>query len=323
MNNLHNRKDLPLVSIVMAVYHPREDWLTEQLTSLNRQTYPNLALFICDDGPDQPVNPALFQKYITAFRWHLVRNQQNQGSNKTFERLTAMANGEYIAYCDQDDIWEDNKIELLVQKIKETDAELCCSDLSIIDENGRFIADSLTKVRKRHMFLEGADLAPKLAVRNFVTGCAMVIKADTAKAAIPFEEYMVHDHWLALYSALQGEIVFEPTATVRYRQHRENQTSVLAGVSTKEDYYRVKIEGLYKRLCSLRQRFAAAQELSDILDKTILWAQVRKEHYERPRINTAKFLWENRNFDKNTTLFEILLPLMPRFLFDKIVSLLK
>ena len=41
---------LPLISILMAVYEPRLDWLAEQLRSIRDQTYPNLRLYIVDDG---------------------------------------------------------------------------------------------------------------------------------------------------------------------------------------------------------------------------------------------------------------------------------
>ena len=323
MNDAHDLTRTSLVSIVMAVYHPKENWLIQQLESLNRQTYKNIEIIICDDGPDTPVNLELFQKCITKFPWRIVSNSANLGSSKTFERLTAMAEGKYIAYCDQDDIWEDNKIELMVNRIKKTGAVLCCSDLSMIDENGKFIADSITKVRKRHVFKEGAGLAPKLIVRNFVTGCAMIIKTETAKAAIPFEEYMVHDHWLALFSALHGEIAFEPIPTVKYRQHQSNQTSVLTGIHTKEDYDRIRIETFYKRIFSLRERFCANEKISAVLDEISAWTFARKDYYEKPSIQTAKIMWAGREFDKHSTLFELLMPLIPAFLFKKVIDILR
>ena len=42
-------QEMSLISILMAVYEPRMDWLREQLESLNVQTYPNLELIVCDD----------------------------------------------------------------------------------------------------------------------------------------------------------------------------------------------------------------------------------------------------------------------------------
>ena len=120
----------PLVSILMAVYHPNDEWLARQLASLNRQTYDNLELIVCDDGPDRPAGQDVIHRYISRFAVSYVVNTRNMGSNWTFERLTAMAAGTYVAYCDQDDIWEEDKIDRLVRRLEETGANLCFSDLS-------------------------------------------------------------------------------------------------------------------------------------------------------------------------------------------------
>lgn len=48
--------DKPLVSILLAVYKPNENWFIEQLISLNEQTYNNLELFVYDDCPDFPTS---------------------------------------------------------------------------------------------------------------------------------------------------------------------------------------------------------------------------------------------------------------------------
>lgn len=49
----------PLISILMAVYEPRLDWLREQLDSLNAQTYPNLRLYVRDDcSPTRMASPS-------------------------------------------------------------------------------------------------------------------------------------------------------------------------------------------------------------------------------------------------------------------------
>lgn len=316
-------ENLPLVTIVIAVYRPREDWLVQLLMSLNRQTYKNLELIVCDDCPDFPVDRSLFQKQITGFPWNLVSNNKNLGSNKTFERLTTMAEGKYIAYCDQDDIWESNKIELLFKRIEATGAELCCSDLSIIDENGKFIADSITKVRKRHVFLEGSGLAHKLIVRNFIAGCAMIMKTETAKAAIPFEEYMVHDHWLALFAALNGRIAFEPNATVQYRQHEDNQTAVLAGVNNKETYYRLRIELLLNRICSLKSRLNDSKGFSEYLDSVYQWVLTRQDYFLKPNIKKLNKLWKYKKHGAATSVFEMTIPLIPDFLFNKVINFLR
>ncbi len=313
----------PRVTIVMAVYKPREDWLTEQLASLNNQTYGNLDLIVCDDCPEAPVSEDFISRHITNFPYKIVFNDKNLGSNRTFERLTMMAEGDYIAYCDQDDIWEVNKIEMLVRRLERQNAVLCCSDVSIIDKNGHQTADSITKIRKRHVFKEGYNLAPDLIVHNFVTGCAMIVKTEIAKKAVPFEEHMVHDHWLALFSALQGYIAFEPTPTVKYRQHDNNQTGVLSGVHTKDDYYKLRIEHLYNRVASLRRRLAMYPDFIQVLDSVQVWVMARKEFFYKHNLKNIKRMLRYRSFSNAATVFEIFMPLIPDFFFDEVIKLLR
>ena len=108
--------DKPLISILMAVYEPRIDWLREQLVSLNEQTYPNLRLYIRDDcSPTVSYEQiqSCVQDCITHFPYTITRSEKNLGSNGTFELLTREAEGVLFAYCDQDDVWLPEKLEVL------------------------------------------------------------------------------------------------------------------------------------------------------------------------------------------------------------------
>ena len=98
----------PLIAILMAVYEPRMDWLREQLESLEKQTYPNLKLYVRDDCSETVSFEEIercIKEYIHSFPYEIQRNEANLGSNRTFERLTEEAEGTYFAYCDQDDVW--------------------------------------------------------------------------------------------------------------------------------------------------------------------------------------------------------------------------
>ena len=114
------KTDKPLIAILMAVYEPRLDWLQEQLRSLEQQTYPNLRLYLRDDcSPTVSIQEiqSCVQACILSFPYELYRNEMNLGSNKTFELLTQEADGGYFAYCDQDDIWLPEKLNVLQTKI--------------------------------------------------------------------------------------------------------------------------------------------------------------------------------------------------------------
>ena len=229
--------DKPLVSILLAVYKPNEKWLIEQLVSLNEQSYNNLELLVYDDCPEHPVNEELFNSNITNFSFKIIRRLENKGSNIAFEELTRVGNGEYFAYCDQDDIWEKDKISLMMEKFDEEYVTLVCSDLSIIDENSKKTHESIRDIRKRIIYKSGYGLAKDLLISNFVTGCAMIVRKDIAIKAIPFLDELVHDQWIAIIAALNGKIEFIDKQLIRYRQHSNNQTGILKDVYDKKSYY--------------------------------------------------------------------------------------
>lgn len=311
--------DSPLISIVMAVYEPRMDWLREQLRSLNKQTYPNLELIVRDDcSPTIPYIKIikLIAECITAFPYTVSQNNKNVGSNVTFELLTKEANGEYIAYCDQDDIWLPEKLEKLYKAITESNALLTCSDMFIIDVNGEKTADSITQVRKRHIFRSGEHLAPELIYRNFVTGCTMLARAGAAKKAIPFPTCMVHDHWIALWCAVHGSIKSLPDRLICYRLHGDNQTEMLAGVQTKDDYYRFRILPFYERAQVINKRLSIPEA-----KKALLWARVRVGNYSG-KIGAAKRLW-NMKINPTTTAFELTVLKAPQPFFRMAINLIR
>src|SRR6185503_10566774 len=103
----------PLVSVVMCTYNG-EKFLREQIDSILAQTWLNIELVIVDDvSSDNTV------KIIEDFsrkdkRIRYVVNPVNVGYNKNFEKAFGLAQGNYIAPSDQDDIWDPKKIEIMM-----------------------------------------------------------------------------------------------------------------------------------------------------------------------------------------------------------------
>jgi len=323
LNGNINCNRLPLVSILLAVYKPDEKWFEEQLFSLNEQTYNNLELFVYDDCPDYPVSEEFFKKCITNFNYTIIRGKTNQGSNKAFEELTKIASGEFFAYCDQDDIWEKDKISIMIDEFNKNDVTLVCSDLSIIDENGKRIANSITEMRKRIVYKSGNNLARELLMTNFVTGCATMVKKDIAKKAAPFEKTLVHDQWIAIIAALNGKIEFINKPLVRYRQHNYNQTGILKDVFDKKTYYIKRIEDFICRYKSLEKRLSYDHQIREPISNCLLWLNARKNYFLRPNIKDLKTMIKYRNFHKVSILIEFILPFIPESIFEFIIKLAK
>ena len=312
--------DKPLISILMAVYEPNIKWLREQLISLNEQTYPNLRLYIRDDcSPTVSFEEiqSCIKDCISAFPVIIQRNDKNLGSNLTFEKLTKEGEGDYFAYCDQDDVWLPEKLEILIKEIKIHNAALVCSDVFVMNGQGKKIANSIQDIRPRHIFYSGKNLVGTLLYRNFVIGCTMLIPANIAKEACPFVKSMVHDHYLALYAGINGNIYSYSMPLIRYRIHGGNQTGVLSNITTKEDYAKKHMGAFFKRIDELSQRFSF-EELT--LAKE--WAKARKDNYEGKPLGIYH-LWKLRNVNKATSLFELVGLRMPNFLFVWLIRLIQ
>ena len=307
----------PLIAILMAVYEPRMDWLKEQLDSLEKQAYPNLKLYIRDDcSPTAPFEEiqACVENCVHSFPYEIRRNEKNLGSNKTFERLTVDAEGEYFAYCDQDDVWLSEKLTVLQEEMERSGALLVCSDMYIIDGSGKQIADSITKVRRHHVFHSGEGLSRGLLFHNFVTGCTMLVQAEKAKAAVPFCPYMVHDHYIALWCAEHGLNQSIKKTTIRYRIHDKNQTNLLSGVTDKHSYGKIRIDTALKRFQWLSRYFSCGEDLNKEIGYGLIWAQAREDNWQHRggKVN----IWKYRKYSLIPSVFELVAARMPEVLFQ-------
>ena len=304
----------------MATYEPRMDWLKEQLDSINNQTYPWIKLYIRDDCSkietfENIVN--LVKETIVRFPYIINRNSKNIGSNCTFELLTEEAEGNYFAYCDQDDVWLPDKLLLLQKKIEETQAGLVCSDVFIINESSQVIGKSITEFRPRHIFLEGYHLSGTLIIRNFVIGCTMLIRSTIAKQSLPFALNMVHDHYLAFYNSINHRISVFSEPLVLYRQHQNNQTGVLINISNKKEYIEYHLRSFYNRVFELKNRFP-----NIVLPDISNWANARIEN-SQGKPGSIRKLFKLRSVNKATTLFEIIAFHMPEIIFRYMIRFIQ
>ena len=280
--------------------------------TLNSQDYPNLRLYIRDDcSPTVPYDDilALVARCITAFPFFIEQNEENLGSNKTFERLTVEAEGEYFAYCDQDDVWLPEKLTALEAEMRKPQVGIVCSDVFPIDASGKQIASSITELRPRHVLLDGADLSGKLIYRNFAIGCTMLIRSRIAKSAVPFAESMVHDHYLAWFTAREHEIRSIKSPLIWYRIHEGNQTGVLAGITTKRDYMDLHLNVFVSRVHELSGKADSSE-----MKVARRWADARRDNAKRIP-GAAKALWTLRSVNISTTVFELVALRLPDPLF--------
>lgn len=306
------------IAVLLSICHPNLDWLREQLASVENQTWRQLEVWIADDGPDAPVGERFFAEQLQRTPFHYAVNAENMGASKSFAQLVDWAEGDYLAFCDQDDRWLPEKLEALVKALEDTGAQASYCSLSAIDSSGQKICEDIRAIQRGVEFLAGEGLAKRLYIKNCIYGCSLLLCAQTAKAALPLPEEMGYDHWFTFWAAIQGRITFLDRPLVEHRLHSENVSEPFRGIACREVYYRRRVQGLRVRTESCLMRIAGEKSIApdvreatiDYLRRVLEWSRAR-ERWSRMEWGAVGYMWRMRKLSPKATYFELLLPFLP------------
>jgi glycosyltransferase involved in cell wall biosynthesis len=217
-----------LISIALCTYNG-ERFLGEQLESLVRQSRPPDELIVCDDRSTDGTVALLEHFAETApFPVKITVNGEGLGPTANFGKTAGMCSGDIVLFCDQDDVWHENKIELEIAAMIEAEREagadipvLVHGDLEIVDENLVPLYPSF--MRLVHPKFRYFDM-PYILEDNVAVGCTTAVNRALLEIALPLpRQALMHDWWFALNATTCGKIVFIDEALVLYRQHGSNQ----------------------------------------------------------------------------------------------------
>lgn len=204
------------IAVLMSTYNG-EAYLSAQLESLANQTVAdNMTVYIRDDRSTD----ATFE-IIDRWRKELpivLFKGENKGPALSFWELlmNPEIKADYYAFCDQDDIWDADKLECGIQKLKDGVHLYMCNS-RLIDGDG--------KVFKEYWY----EREPKVnVIRQFVCGvvqgCAVVftdeLRTHVLKQSITC--IPMHDTVVILHSFGFGKVYWEQTPKLGYRMHGKN-----------------------------------------------------------------------------------------------------
>ena len=214
------------IDILLTTYNG-EKYLKEQIDSILNQTYTNFRLLISDDCSKDSTIKILKEYEQKDNRIKVFLQEKNLGYVKNFEFLLTKVENEIYALSDQDDVWNNDKVEKTYKKLKEEDADLVFTDLEIVNEKLKTINSSFNDYmflsRKIKKYYKDYRLQ---YLYNCITGCTLMSKKKYLEKIIPIpmdSKYVIHDTWIGLIVALNGKIAYLDEATIKYRQHGNNQ----------------------------------------------------------------------------------------------------
>lgn len=210
-----------MISIALATYNGAK-FLREQLESILNQSVTDFEVVVCDDCSTDKT-PQILQEYASRdSRFKVYQNAKNLGFKKNFEHILSLCKGEFIAFCDQDDIWEPNHLEILYKNIGEND---CIGANSlIIDEKGVSQNKTLLEYWPIHVMPKNEkELFQHELYSNVIQGTASLIRASLIKQALPIpEDIKYHDYWFALVAGLNEKCKYISDVVLKYRRHSNN-----------------------------------------------------------------------------------------------------
>ncbi len=213
---------MPKVSVIVTTYN-RKDLLGETIQSILNQTFVDFELIIVDNYSNYN-----FVNYVTGFNDSRIKPFQNANNgviavNRNFGMRNA--EGELIALCDDDDLWESNKLEKQLNLfLKNNKITLIATASSII---GKVSNSLIQKIRsKLLLFILSLNLVPAkymLLIFYYITNSSVMFKKSiTEKIGLLNEsiEYIAvedYDMWLRISRI--GKIYFLNENLVKYRFH--------------------------------------------------------------------------------------------------------
>lgn len=230
----------PKISIVLCTCNG-EAYLRGQIDSLLAQTYPFHELIVQDDCSTDSTGHIIrsYQQKYPERNIRFYANPQRMGFNKNFLTALQRAEGDYIACCDQDDIWVENKLGTLVREM---------GDCPLIFHNS-WVTGNRTKAYP----LYGQPLPecfPPLyaALYPRAYGHQILFRKDVLERTRPFWGYNVsYDYLLFTLASSMGRVRYLHAPLVYWRRHEE------AATYNAHPHKAGKWEGYLRAIRALRQ----------------------------------------------------------------------
>lgn len=284
------------VAVLLCTYNGANH-LEEQLDSLAKQGLPFIDIWVSDDGSTDGTLPLLerFKQNWIKGRF-VIKTGPRKGFAANFLSLVCSPEleADYFAFCDQDDIWQRDKLSRAVKFLASNpghQAALYCSRTSLLMESGE------PKGIKSPLFNKKPSFSNAL-VQSLAGGNTMVFNQHTKSLLCKAGklEIVSHDWWTyMLVSGAGGIVMYDELPSILYRQHDNNQIGANMTWSARMSRIHMLLAGRFKEWNDINIR---ALEKA----KPLLTDENQKKLEQFIKLRQANFL-ERLKLAKNAKLY--------------------
>ena len=287
------------ISVAMTTFNG-EKYIYKQLLSIFNQTRIPDEVIICDDcSQDETVK--IIEDFISSYsleNWKILVNPKGLGWKRNFYKAISLTSGDIVFFSDQDDIWIDNKIEIMSDLMRKYNMSGLHGGKQIIDQD-----DVVIKNREEKSYYTN-NLVKYSFQRSFydiiTLGCCMCVSRDVIDIYVKLDfPEGGHDSQCGRLANIYGSLYYIDRPVIKYRIHTNNTS----GISAKASYGHSTLE---RRVDNIRSLISWIDKLEN-LDKDHRRIIMESQRFLCKRLNylegKASF-WElikNYAFYRNLT----------------------
>jgi len=231
-------------SILIGCYEPKS-YLIEQLDSIQYQTHQAWSVFMSDDSPCKAWQSE-YSEHFNKLGVEILLGPKTGFANNFLSLIrNRKFQSDLYAFCDQDDIWSEGKLEIIQKIFTGSDnsiPRLYCGRTCIVDSENNYIGYS--PLFKRAPSFKNA------LIQNIGGGNTMVFNtaARNLLLACPLDIKVVSHDWFfyQLVTGAGGEVIYDSNPYVRYRQHDANLVGANIGWSARIRRIKLLLAGRFK-----------------------------------------------------------------------------
>ena len=209
-----------MIDILLATYNG-EKYIKTQILSLLSQTFSDWTLIIHDDGSTDNTVKIIKEFAESDSRIKLIEDGMScKNAALNFMHLLKFSTSPYVMFCDQDDIWFDNKVEYMYCAIRCTDDSIP----SVLYTNA-CVWRPLIGVLGKATLTFPKNINSLLFLNSGIQGCASIFNAKMKDLMLKWEGPLaMHDHLLHLLGCSVGKVYYKDISLMLYRNHEQNVT---------------------------------------------------------------------------------------------------
>jgi glycosyltransferase involved in cell wall biosynthesis len=218
---MNDNGKMPAVDVLLGTFNGQK-YLAEFLDSLLNQQFVSINLIVSDDGSTDSTL-SILNDYKSKFNKFTLVSGPKEGAARNYLSLLKLSSSEYVAFADQDDIWDANHLIDSIHRINNEDKTPALSYCAMREfDNASGTTIRIWPAKNSILNIDS------ILLQNYARGCTIVMNraaADLLNSVVP-KRLLMHDWWALLVIYTHGIVKFGSEPELAYRLHDSNQIGI-------------------------------------------------------------------------------------------------